>query len=240
MVAGPVATGSALSPSQSTESFANPQARTPIPGPSRKIKREGAFCHISNKEETPWKAPGGYHPDRDATHPTRGTSPPERPESPFPPPHHPPVLRPRVPGSHDERNHLPLSNLLSPFRSPTSQGSQPSPSLPTPPLPQANDAPTLPLPEAGPINPTRLTQPARSPRRNPSHREGPLSELSLFGDMPLRIPSPRSFRPPHYLPITAPTTPAATLPSPKRKREGAGDAEASDKKRARCSSSDVD
>jgi hypothetical protein len=216
----------------------------PIPAPERRIRRQNAFYHISNAEEGPWKAPGGYHPYRDGTHPTRGRPMPERPASPSPHSLHPPVSRPRVLDSRGEGNHLPSPYSISPFRLPAPQGSQPSLSLSAPPLPQAKGSHTLPLPEAT-ITPALPTQPASTPRTRPLRREGAFLHVSWFARTPFRAPGPGIFQPPPYPPTTAPTTPAAPLPSPKRKREDAGDTidsdEALDKKRARRPSfNDVD
>lgn len=246
---GPASTtGSALSPSKSAEPVAKPLTRRPTlptPAPDRWIRRQGAFYHIAGEEEAPWKKPGGCNPRPDGTHPTRGRPTPGRPASRSPPSIHPPVSHPRVSDSHGEGNHLPSRNLLSPFRLPTPQGSQPSQpshSLPAPPLPQADGTPTLPLREIGAITPTFPTQLVSTSRTSPLFGEGPLVEMSWFlpplfralGSGPLQLPP--------CFPMTAPTTPVAPNPSPKRKREDTGDAldgdEASDKKRSRRPPSD--
>ena len=239
-----MATDSVLSPGQSAESATKPQTNRqtiPPPAPGRELKRQNAFYHIPGATESPWKAPGGCHPDRDGKRPTCGTPTPERPESPSPLPHHSPVSRPREPDSRDEDNHLPSPILLSPFRLPTPQGSQPSPSLPAPPLPQASGSPTFPLPEAGAIITTLPTRSTPTPRTHPLHVEGAFCEM-WFGRAPFISPGPGFFQPPPFFPLTAPTTPVAAIPSPKRKREDAGDTvdgdQASNKKRARRPSSD--
>lgn len=216
----------------------------PTPAPDRQIRRQGAFYHVPG-EEAPWKAPGGYNPRPDGTHPTYCTSTPERPASRPPPFIHPPVSRPRVSDFHTQGN-PPSRNLLSPFQLLPPQGSQPSHSLPAPPLPQADSAPTLPLREVGAITPAVPTQPVSTSRTHSLFGEGALVGLSFFLQTPFRAlgpnPSSGTLQSPPRLLIPAPTTPVTPNPSPKRKREDTGDAidgdEASDKKRARRPPSD--
>jgi len=246
MEAGPATAGPAPPPSKSAGPVAKPPTRKPAlptPAPDRRIRRQGAFYHLADEEEAPWKAPGGCNPRPDGTHPTQGRPTPKRPASRSTPSIHPPVSRSSVSDFHDEGNHLPSPNLLSPFRLPASQGSQPSHSLPAPPLPQADGAPTLPPREAGTVTPVP-TQPVSTPRTRPLFGGNALFGISWIPRTPLRALGPGISLPPPCLPITAPTTPAAHNRSPKRKREDTGDAvdgdEASDKKRARRPPSDVD
>lgn len=74
-----VETNSVLSSGQGTEPTAvlrtNTRTRQTL-DPKRRIRRHNAFYHISNAEEPPWTAPGGYHPYRDGGHPS-----PDRPAS---------------------------------------------------------------------------------------------------------------------------------------------------------------
>ena len=240
---GPVATGSALSPSKSAESVAKPPTRKPAlptPAPNRRIRRQGAFYHLSDEEEAPWKAPGGCNPRPDGTHPTQGRFRAERPALRSPPSVHPPVIRSSVSAFYGDGTHLLSRNLLSPFRLPAPQGSQPSHSLPAPPLPQADSAPTFPLREAGAIIPAIPAQPVST-----SHTRPFLWECSLLGiPTPFRPLGPSIPPPSLCLQITAPTRPTTPNRSPKRKREDTGDVvagdEASDKKRPRLPPSDVD
>ncbi|KAF9654071.1 hypothetical protein BDM02DRAFT_3107313 [Thelephora ganbajun] len=240
--AEPVATDSVPSSSQGAESAVGPPANwptRPIPAPERRIRRQNAFYHISNAEEAPWRAPGGYHPYCDGTHPTRGRSTPERSAPPSPRSLHPPVSPQRVPDSRGGSDHLSPPDSPSPLRLPAPQESQSSPSLPIPPLPQARGTPTLPLPEA---TTTLPSQPAPTPRTRPLRREGAFYHTSWLARAPFRAPGPGIFQPPPYPPTTASTPPAAPLPSPKRKREDTEDStdgdEASDKKRTRRPSAD--
>jgi len=247
MEACPVATDSALLPAESAESLAKPLTRRPAlptPAPDCRIKKQGAFYHLSDKEEAPWKAPGGRNPRPDGTHPTRGVSTPGWPASRPPPSIHPPVSRSGVTDVRNDGNRLPKRNLLSPFQLAAPRGSQPSHSLPAPPLPQADGAPTLPLREAGAITSALPTQAVSTPHRYSLFGEGTLVGISLFPPPQYTVLGPGFSPPPSRLPIMAPTTPATPSQSPKRKREYTGDAvdgdEALDKKRARRAPSDVD
>jgi len=210
----------------------------PIPAPERRIKRQNAFYHISNAEEGPWKAPGGYHPNRDGTHPTREPRPaPERPTPPASSSLHQHVSRPRASGSRGEGNRLPPPYSLFPPRPPAPQQSQASPSLPAPPLPQAMSTRTLALLKAATTLPT---QPAPIPRR-----EGPsLYTQWWFARTQPVAPGPGTPQSRPYPPTTAHITPADPPPSPKRKREDAEDAtddeKALVKKRSRRPSDDID
>ena len=240
--ANSTATDSTAPSSQGAGSVVAPPTNKPtrpVPAPERRIRRQNAFYHISNAEEAPWKAPGGYHPHRSGTHPTRGRPTPERPASPSPQPLHPPASRQRVSDSRGDGNHLPPPHPHPPSRLPAQQGSQSSPSLPAPPIPQAKGTPTLPPPET---TVTLPIQPAPTPRTRPLRREGAFYHVSWFARTPYVAPGPGIFQPPPHPPTTAPVTPAAPPPSPKRKREDVGDTiddeEASDKKRTRRPSTD--
>lgn len=237
--------GSTPLPSHASESLVGPRANKPaLPAlaSERRIKRQNAFYHVSNAEEGPWKAPGGYYPHRDDTHLTRGRPMPERPISQSPSSIHPPVSRRHVLGSPGEGNHLLPPYSASRFRLPAPQGSRSSPSLSTSPLPQAKGAPTLPLPEATTTITTFLTQQAPTSRTPPLRKEGAFYHVSWFTRTPFRTPGPGVSQPPPYPPTTAPSASTTPLSSPKRKREDAGDTidgdEALDKKRTRHPSPD--
>ena len=177
--------------------------------------------------EAPWTAPGGHRPHHDGAHPTQDSPAPERRAS------------LRTQDSRGEGNHLPPPYSPPPLRLVTQQGSQ-SCSLPAPPVPQANGAP--PPPEATATRPTRPVQPTPTPRARPLRREGTFYHVSWFSQTPFMAPGPGVFRPPPNPPTTVPTTPAAPIPAPKRKRKDSGNPtggdEASHKKRSRRPSND--
>lgn len=194
---------------------------------------EPAFYHPSNEEEAPWKVSGCYHPYWDSTSPTRGKPTAEWPACPSSLPLHPPVPCQRVSDSYDEANRLPPLHSPPLFRLPAQQGSQSS-SIPAPPRP------TLPPIEAILSLPPFTTQPLPISRTR-LLRRGPVFH-HVSPTAPFVAPGPGIFQPPPYPPMTAPTASATPLPSPKRKREDAGDEvdddEASDKKRPRRPSAD--
>jgi len=230
------ATSSTPSPTQGVESTMEPRPSIqtrPIPAPERRVRRRNAFYHISNAEEAPWKAPGGYHPCHDDTRTTQGKKfIAKRPASPSSP-------SLRVPDSPGKGNHLPPPYSPPSLRLPPLRASATS-SLPTPPPPQERI--TLPPFAAVAALSTLPILPAPTPRTRPLHMEGAFYHLSWFERTPFTAPGPGIFRPPPRVPTPMPTASPAFLSSPKRKREDVEDTldsdEASDKKRARRPSTD--
>lgn len=231
--AGAVATDSTPSSGEGAGLAVGPpvnQPTLPIPAAGRRIRRQNAFYHIPGAEEAPWKVPSDvdYRPFQNGT-PTRGGPTPGRSTSSS---LGPPASSRRESCSHGEGNRPPLPYSVSPFRFPAMQRSHPSTSLTTRPLPQAMGPPTL---------------PARSaPRTGPLYRDNTLYQVSWFARTPFRAPGSGISQPPPPPPTAVPAVPSTPFPSPKRKREDAGDGkddgEASDKKRPRRhpSSDDVD
>lgn len=189
----------------------------------RRIKREPAFYHLSNEEEAPWKAPGGYYPHQDDT---QGNPTDEWPANQSSPSLHPLVLGQRIPDSCHEGNRLPPV-LYSP-----QQGSQSS-SLPAPPQGVSNLPPIETLLGLPPIT----FPPLPTPRIRPLRREPAFYHISPIAGAQSVAPGPDIFQLPLYPPTAASTTPAAPLPSLKREREDVEDDidgdELSNKKRPR-------
>ena len=237
------ATSSTPSPTQDVESTMEPRPSTPtrpIVAPERRIRRRNAFYHISNAEEAPWKAPGGYYPYHDGTRTTRGKKiTAKRPASPSPPSLHPPVSHQRVPNSPGEGDHSPPPQSPPSLRLPPLRISEFS-SFPNPPPPQERI--TLPPFAAVAALSTLPILPAPTPRIRPLDREGGFCHLSWLERAPFKAPGPGIFQPPPRVPTPMPTTSPAFLSSPKRKREDVEDTldsdEASDKKRAHRPSTD--
>ena len=225
----PVARDSTPPSTQDAGSMVVPATGRPnhlAPATEQPIRRQNAFYHISNAEDSPWKAPGGYYPLHHGTNPTLGRTTPEQPASPPLAPLHPPGLGHRSHGGGDTSSSSSSPSLPS---LPHSQESQPL-------LSETRGIATKAAPTLG----TGTTQPAPSPR--PLRREDAFCHVSWLSQPPFVSPGPSTFQSPPTPPTTTSTTPAALNSLPKRKREDAEDAEngdeASDKKRIRRPSAD--